>query len=193
MGPLFVLNVGATAGVFTAHPQGLGQGATLTETAPSLDGAPATDVFAQSLGVALTGALDSVGLYHDEAVAMVNTWRRQWFRTPGLRLLYIAPQSWTDASIPLTVLPAPDAMTRVMLIRIEVLTPEIEAADLVAAQGLASPGSAPAARAVAYFAALGRFAEPRLRRALALLGNPTYGDPLLAQITTADTNVSSGE
>ena len=191
MGPVFVLDVGATSGAFKSHPEGIAPGASLSDVAPSLEGAPGLDAYAQALGEAVTSALESVGLYHDESVAMVSTWNRQWFRTPGLRLLYIAPQSWTEASIPLTVQPAPDATTRVMLIRVEVLTPEIEAADVQAAGGLASTTTA--AQAGAYFTALGRFAEPRLRRALALLGNPSYGDTLLAQVATANTDVSSGE
>jgi hypothetical protein len=191
VGPVFVMNVGGASGAFKAHPEGLAPGATLTDVAPTLDAAPALDAYAQSLSDAVTAALDSVGLYHDESVAMVSTWRRQWFRTPGLRLLYVAPQSWTDASIPLTMQPKPDSVTRVMLIRVEVLTPEIEAADAQAAQGLAVQGQA--AQAEAYFMALGRFAEPRLRRAMALLANPPYAGALLAQIATANTDISSGE
>jgi hypothetical protein len=123
---------------------------------------------------------DANGLYDDEATAMVNTWKRQWFRTPGPRLLYIAPQSWTDRSIPLAVDPKPESTKRVMVIRVEILTPEIEAADVAALRGLASPATAGAARD--HFAALGRFAEPRLRRAVALLGHPAYAEPLLADV-----------
>ena len=48
----------------------------------------------------------------DEAVAMVSTWKRQWFATPGVRVLYLIPQAWTDASIPLTVSPAPEELVR---------------------------------------------------------------------------------
>jgi hypothetical protein len=191
LGPVFVLNVGASNAAFKAHAEGLPAGAALHEVAPSLDGAPALDAYAQSLSDAITSALVSVGLYRDESTAMVSTWSRQWFRTQGLRLLYIASQSWTDASIPLTITPQPDSVTRVMMIRIEVLTPEIESADVQAAQGLSSQTTA--AQSTAYFTALGRFAEPRLRRAMALLGNPPYAQTLLGQIATANTDVSSGE
>jgi hypothetical protein len=191
MGTVFVLSVDASHGAFEAHPEGIAAGASLAAKAPSLAAAQPLDAYADALGEAVTTALDGVGLYHDESTAMVNTWKRQWFRTPGLRLLYIAPQSWTDASIPLTVQPAPDATQRVMLIRVEVLTPEIEQADAMQANALASQGTA--AQAQAYFVALGRFAEPRLRRALSLLGSPAYGDALLAQVATANTSASAGE
>ena len=112
---------------------------------------------------------------------MVNTWKRQWFRTPGVRVLYFAPQSWTDASIPLRVEPAPDATTRVMVIRVEVLLPQVEHTDAAAARALdGAPGASEA-----YFRALGRFAEPRLRRAIAVLGGQPQGAlTLLARIAS---------
>jgi hypothetical protein len=191
LGPVFVLDVGASSGAFTVHPDGVAANAALTDVAPSLDGAPSLDAYDQALGDAIVQALDGAGLYHDESLAMVATWKRQWFHTPGVRLLYLAPQSWTDASIPLTLQPKPDAITRVMMMRVEVVTPELEAADTKEAQLLASPSTA--SQGQAYFLGLGRFAEPRLRRALALLGSPSYGDALLSQIATAATDVSSGE
>jgi hypothetical protein len=119
---------------------------------------------------------------------MVNTWKRQWFRTPGVRLLYLIPQSWTDQSIPLSLVPQPDETLRVMLIRVEVITPEQEADDLLA---LSTFASAPAS-ASAYFQALGRFAEPRLRRAL-VQAPSAAGDACLTQIQTSRSSVVSGQ
>jgi hypothetical protein len=191
MGAIFVLNVDASTGAFAAYPQGLAADASMSAGVPPLDRKASLDTYADALGASVTSALDAVGLYHDESTAMVDTWKAQWFRTPGVRVLYIAPQSWTDASIPLAVQPVPDAIRRVMLIRVEVLTPEVEKADMAQAQGLGSPVTAPQAQA--YFLAQGRFAEPRLRRALTLLDNPTYGQSLLAQVATANTSVTSGE
>ncbi|XXY21890.1 hypothetical protein WME88_19945 [Sorangium sp. So ce216] len=185
IGTVFVLNVGASAGAFVAHPEGIAGGGTLVERAPSLDGAPPLDEFVEALGASVIDALDATGLYHDEAVSMVNTWKRQWFRTPGVRVLYLAPEAWTDASIPLTIDPTPDDMVRVMMLRVEVLSPEIEAADVGAARRLADPSTA--GDAARHFDDLGRFAEPRLRRALALLGEPAYGAPLLARIAAGAT------
>jgi hypothetical protein len=191
MGAAFVLSVGAANGAFKAHPEGIGAGGSLADTAPALDGAPALADYTKALGDAVTTALDGAGLYHDESVAMVNTWKRQWFTTPGVRLLYLIPQSWTEASIPLTLDPKPDRTTRVMLIRVEVITPELEAADVAAAKLLADASTAPQGQA--YFRALGRFAEPRFRRASSLLGDPAYGASFLATIATAATAASLGE
>jgi hypothetical protein len=106
-------------------------------------------------------------------------------------VLYLMPQSWTDASIPLTILPAPDATVRVMMIRTEVITPDLEAED----QGFAAMLGASQAEGLAqdHFHALGRFAEPRLRRALQLLGDPAAAQPFLASLATAETRQATGE
>lgn len=188
IGRVFVVNVDGQHGAFNEHKAGIPAGKTLTDTAPSLDGAPSVAQYTQALGARVTAALDATGLYHDEAVAMVNTWKHQWFGTPGTRLLYLIPQSWTDTSIPLTIAPKPSKTLRVMLIRVEVITPELEAKDLVALKEVES--DPPAGKA--YFAALGRFAEPRLRRAVALSPSAA-GDKLLEQIQVSKGSVSMGE
>ena len=191
LGALFVVNVGPDGGAFTVVPAGVLPGQTVDLDAPALAEAAPLDAFAEDLGEAVTKTLDGAGLYHDESLAMVATWKRQWFRTPGLRVFYLAPQSWTDATLPLTVDPAPESVTRVMMIRVEVITPDLEEADVAAAQGLADPTTEAAARA--HFLGLGRFAEPRLRRALGLLGQPAWGEPLLADVTSAETRATVGE
>jgi hypothetical protein len=188
IGPVFMMNVAKDEAVFKQFPQGIAPGGELSDKLPMLYGTLPLDTYAEQLSAAVTGALDDTGLYHDEAVAMVNTWKRQWFRTPGQRLLYVIPQTWTDASIPLTIEPKPDTMLRVMLIRVEIITPEQEAEDVAALAGLDGKSNA----SLEHFTSLGRFAEPRLRRALAL--SPSAGgQDYLAQIATANTSVSSGE
>lgn len=188
MGAVFTMNVGAERGAFNEQPRGVAAGSRLSTEAPTLEGAPTLDEFDSQLGQAVTRALDATGLYHDEALAMVNTWKRQWFRTPGVRLLYVIPQRWTDSSIPLTIEPRPDTVLRVMLIRVEVITPEQEAADVAAVAKL----DVSLAEGKAYFAALGRFQEPRLRRALALKYSKN-GVVYLDEIRTANTTHASGE
>ena len=118
------------------------------------------------LSAAMVKTLDATGLYHDEAEAMVATWKRQWFGTPGLRLLYLAPATWTDDTLPLHLDPKPDALVRVMVIRVELLTPDDEAADVTALAQLGDPSTAAAGET--HFRALGRFAEPHLRSGEAL-------------------------
>jgi hypothetical protein len=185
---VFVLNVNDRSGAFNEHPQGIAEGATLSDVAPSLDGAATLDSYADELGERVTATLDAAGLFHDEAQAMVNTWKRQWFRTPGIRVLYLIPQSWTDQSIPLSILPAPDETRRVMLIRVELITPEQEAADVAAAKAFDSTPDV----AAAHFVGLGRFEEPRLRRALTLQPS-SAGSAYLSQIQSANSTVMSGE
>ncbi|HEY6081742.1 MAG TPA: hypothetical protein VIW29_23160 [Polyangiaceae bacterium] len=188
IGPVFMMNVGKDAAIYSQFSHGIAPGGELSDRLPMLHGTSPLDTYVDELSAAVTGALDDTGLYHDEAVAMVNTWKRQWFRTPGTRLLYIIPQTWTDASIPLTIEPKPDTMLRVMLIRVEIITPEQEAEDVAALAGL-DGGSK---EALDHFASLGRFTEPRLRRALALAPSAT-GQIHLTKIATANTLVSSGE
>lgn len=190
IGRVVVINVQNGLGTFKVVEGGVAPGATVVADVPDPDGVD-LDTLVDGLSRELTADLDATGLYHDEAVAMVSTWKRQWFRTPGVRLLYLIPQSWTDSSIPLKILPVPEQTVRVMMIRAEVILPEVEQADVAAAKGLAS--AATQASAQAYFTALGRFAEPRLRRALALLGQPAYADAFLASIATVDTRQAAGE
>lgn len=68
-------------------------------------------------------ALVREGLYDDEAEALLNTWEVSYFRRPGLRLFYIVPREWTDHYLPLKV-SEPAEMRRVMVGRIELVTPE---------------------------------------------------------------------
>jgi len=194
LGSVFVLNVGATSAKFAVHPEGVpvGPGA-FVET---LNAAPEMplDAYESALAAAMTAELDRTGLYHDEAVGMVSTWRRQWFKTPGLRVLYLAPQAWTDAQIPLALTPAPDVLTRIMVIRTEVITTAQEEADVAALKDVEGDATRNAA-GVAHFKGLGRFAEPRLRRArqLASNGDGTAASALLGQIAGANTDFGVGE
>ena len=38
---------------------------------------------------------------------MVRTWRESYFKTPGSRVLFVMPQSWADAFIPMNLRPQP--------------------------------------------------------------------------------------
>ena len=121
-----MLNVNADRGAFHEHTQGLGSGAMLDDAVPSLVGAKPIDDFVYDLAIAMTEALIGAGLYTDESIGMVNTWRRQWFRTPGVRVLYFAPAAWIDASSPAHDRAPPERVVRVMVMRVEVLTPSVE-------------------------------------------------------------------
>jgi hypothetical protein len=191
VGSVFVLRVEKDKAAFTMKAAGIAPKGALTETAPAAT--QALDVYSQDLAKAMVGELDKAGLYHDESVAMVKTWARQWFRTPGVRVLYLAPQAWTDAQIPLTITPQPAELVRVMVIRVEALTPAVEHADLAAITQLAGNDASRAA-GDAHFKSLGRFAEPRLRRALAQSAQaPAAATQLLDAIAGVDVSGRAGE
>jgi hypothetical protein len=192
VGTVFVLRVEKDKAAFTMKPAGLAPRGSLQETAPVAN--QSLDAYSQDLAKAMVGELDKAGLYHDESIAMVKTWARQWFRTPGVRVLYLAPQAWTDAQIPLTISPQPQEFVRVMVIRVEALTPALEEADVAAVTKLASKEDAARAEGDAHFRSLGRFAEPRLRRALAQTAQaPAAATQLLDTIAGADVRGRAGE
>jgi hypothetical protein len=63
------------------------------------------------------------GLFEDEAYAMLRTWDRAYFQKPGLRVFFTVPRKWTDFRLPLQV-SAPAEVERVMVGRIELISPE---------------------------------------------------------------------
>ena len=70
------------------------------------------DLYVADARTRIAQALERTGLTAEESQAMVNTWKRQWFRTPGVRLLYVMPQLWTDSSIPLAIEPRPTSRSQ---------------------------------------------------------------------------------
>jgi hypothetical protein len=70
----------------------------------------------------LAAELVGFGLYKKEALAMVETWHDSWFEE-GTRVFYIYPRAGVDAVLPLKITPAPDAIERVFVGRVEVLSP----------------------------------------------------------------------
>lgn len=113
------------------------------------------------------GPFNWAGLYPKEARAMVNTWRTSYFQTEGLRVLFVLPQKWTDEFIPMTVTPKPKEVVRVMVGRLEVLTPEREKLAENAVRELASPDETTREKAFEYLREQGRYVEPIVRRVLA--------------------------
>lgn len=83
------------------------------------DYAPAN---ALKLRRALLTALKEDGLFEDEAVALLETWKISYFQSPGLRLFFIVPREWTDHVLPLEIQQA-DKIVRVMVGRIELISP----------------------------------------------------------------------
>lgn len=77
----------------------------------------------EKLKASLRDALVAEGLFDDEAQALLNTWELSYFKSAGRRVFFMVPRSWTDFYLSLTV-STPAEITRVMVGRIELVTPE---------------------------------------------------------------------
>lgn len=104
----------------------------------------------------LERALLDAGLYEKEAKAMLATWNDSWFEE-GVRVFSLMGTADVERVLPLTLEPKPAALSRVLVARLELLTPERQAAFTKA---LASGADAALAKE-------GRFAEPLLQLAVA--------------------------
>jgi hypothetical protein len=116
---------------------------------------------------ALVKVLVKEGLYLKEARAMVNNWEKSYFRTDGLRMLYPLPRSVADTTLPIRISPEPDQLIRVMVGRVEVLTPAREQQIESAVVDLGARDARTRQAAQATLDQLGRLKEPALRRVLA--------------------------
>jgi hypothetical protein len=162
---LFVLRVENGRGAYNYAPA-LEGGRTLEHTLPGMDRALPIDQFADRIADDVEGRLIESGLYEKEARAMVNTWRSSYFKTDGIRVLFVLPQSWTDQYIPMRIQPAPSELVRVMVGRVEVLTTERERRAEDAIRDLGSPDSIVREKAFAVLREEGRYVEPIIRRTL---------------------------
>ena len=127
----------------------------------------------------LAERLVSLGLFTDEAYAMGRTWQHGWLGDEGLRMLYTLPRPYVDRVLPLHVSTLqPRAakketwrVERVFVGRVDLLSPTREAKLKEMTSDLLSPVETVRQQAVAEFEAMGRFAAPYLRRAMALADN----------------------
>lgn len=113
----------------------------------------------------IASALVERGLFKDEARAMVNTWEKSYFLTPGVRVLYFLNDEETEAIIPLTLDPKPKELVRVLVGRVDVMLPSEEQGmlkDLVESKLKKED--------------LGRLYEPKLRRILQIAQSNTSID-----------------
>ena len=118
--------------------------------------APSQGGSVAALHAELQRLLVEQGLYEREAKAMVDTWSDSWFEE-GSRLFYIVPTRVVDAILPLDIKPAPSAVARVFVGRLE----------LVTAASLTEVESALRQNDRARLAQFGRFLQPIAQRFLA--------------------------
>jgi hypothetical protein len=127
----------------------------------------------------MAAALREAGLFPKEAAAMIATWRDSWFEE-GMRVFYLVPRNRVDAVLPIRIDPAPGALERVFVGRVEVLSPAMRQAIQTALAGgdtatltkygrflrpfcdqiLHEPGRVPVAPAAAAFLARADQASP---------------------------------
>jgi hypothetical protein len=162
---VYVVRVENNRGAFRYLPS-VRCGDQIGHAIPAVNRAQPVDRFATEIADDLAARLVSHGLYVKEARAMVNTWRTSYFTTDGIRVLFVLPQSWTDRFIPMTIDPRPDELVRVMVGRIELLTPERERAAERAISNLTSSDPDVRARAFAALRDQGRYVEPIVRRTM---------------------------
>jgi len=132
---------------------------------------PVTDRTLEALGRDLERLLTSQGLYEKEAKAMIETWRDQWFEE-GLRAFYVLPLKATDAILPITIKPDPAELVRVLVGRVELITPEMENDLMVKVRKLGDPSYRVREKTSRELKQRGRFAEPTLRQLLAKTDDP---------------------
>ena len=159
---VFVLRVEKGRGAYrycaTVRP-----GESISGVIPSMNEAKPLAEFAAAIGDELAARLSESGLFAKEARAMVNTWSTSYFQTEGIRVLFVLPQSWTDAFIPMTLDPEPRKLVRVMVGRLEMLSANREARARAAIADLASPDSSARAQAFEFLRQQGRYVEPIVR------------------------------
>jgi len=120
-----------------------------------------------ALEAELHGILVEQGLYDKEALAMIKTWHDSWFEE-GLRILYVLPRSVTDSVLPINIDPKPSELTRVLVGRVEIVTPEMEK-GIEQAVGTAGNSQQAADEIRLKY---GRFAEPVLKTVLEKTSEP---------------------
>jgi hypothetical protein len=128
---------------------------------------PDREQVSRRLGAEVLRALVQAGLYQDEARAMVATWSRSWFQKDGARAIYLLPREQVDAVLPLRLEPKPKELVRVLVGRLEFITPEARASVERALLDRRSGEPARVASAEQVLRGLDRFREPHLRNVAA--------------------------
>jgi hypothetical protein len=162
---VFVLRVENGRGAYAYRPA-IRPGERLDGVIPSLEKAQPLAEFTRTIADGLAARLEEAGLFAKEARAMVNTWSSSYFQTEGVRALFVLPESWTDAFIPLSIHPKPKNVVRVMVGRLELLTAKRERLAEDAVRNLASDDSEKREQAYRFLNEQGRYVEPIVRRVL---------------------------
>jgi hypothetical protein len=165
---VFAVRVRGGSVQYARLPDVAGRGELAVHTATTLSAWMSLEDGTRQVKQQLTAALAKEGLFAREALAMTNTWEASYFHADGLRVLYALPRRLVDDLIPIRIKPAPDRLERVMVGRVEVLTPAREGELLRQVADMRSADAKVRDAARASLDRLGRLKEPVLRRLLAL-------------------------
>jgi hypothetical protein len=162
---VFVIRVENGRGAYRFFPA-LKPGEQMSNVIPPMaEARPLPDFTCEIAGLLATRLTES-GLFAKEARAMVNTWTTSYFQTDGVRALFVLPQSWTDVFIPMTVVPNPKQIVRVMVGRLELLTAERQCLAANAIRDLSGGDSLKRQEAFRILHEQGRYVEPIVRRVM---------------------------
>jgi len=134
------------------------------------------DCSVESLKRDLEMLLAAHGLYAKEAEAMVRTWEDSWFEE-GFRVFYVLPRQHTDAILPLEITPEPNNLVRVLVGRMEIMTPEAAQEIFRLLTRLKSVPGTQNAEVSEVRQLYGRFLAPMIRSVLQT--HPSLWDPAL--------------
>ncbi|MGH9239105.1 MAG: hypothetical protein ACRD3G_13780 [Vicinamibacterales bacterium] len=198
---LFILNVQDGRGAYSYAPALRPDHGSFESAVPSINSSLPLDRFVETISADVESRLVASGLYRKEAQAMVNTWKSSYFKTDGVRVLFVLPQSWTDRFIPMRVTPVPEQLVRVMVGRVELLDAERERRAEAAIRDLASPAADVRERAFALLRREGRYVEPIVRRAVRtasdeqvrMLGRRLLLSDFVTELRSALTDAQTGE
>ena len=197
---VFILRIEHGRGSYVYAPE-LSTRHALDQAVPAMTGSLPLEAFVDRVATDVAQRLVESGLYEKEARAMVNTWRSSYFRTDGVRVLFVLPQSWTDRFIPMRIVPTPAELVRVMVGRVELLDASRERRAEVAIRDLASADRDVRERAFDTLQAEGRYVEPIIRRTLRTttddrvrtLSRRLLLTDFVTELRTALTNATTGE
>jgi hypothetical protein len=186
----------------------------LEHPVPSMAASQPLDEFVKQVADDMARRLVESGLYEKEARAMVNTWASSYFKTDGVRVLFVMPQSWTDRFIPMSITAAPEMpdvtravprapeqLVRVMVGRVELLDHARESQAEHAIGALASSDAQVRERAFELLRSEGRYVEPIVRRTaqtstdeqVRTLARRLLLTDFVTELRTAFTDASTGE
>lgn len=130
------------------------------------------------------------GLFKDESEAMVNTWEGGYFKTQGVRLLYVLPKEWTEEILPLKITPTPKELVRTLVGRVEILTNVDDNMIKEFVNDHIVNGHLPQMNINGVkMTSLGHFPEPKLRRALELNFSDEVKEKIKKIIETMNTGL----